>query len=183
MKSTRVARRYAQALLESAEAEQVLESVLKDVGLLRDYVSESRELRSFLRSPVIKNDTKVSVLRSIFEKSIAPLTMNFLLLLLQKQREDVLPEIIEEVFREHDERQGIVTLELKASTELSADHRSAIARRFEAMTGKTVRVSFSVDASLKGGVFARVGDTVYDGSVKRQLEMLREQFTRGVISN
>jgi F0F1-type ATP synthase delta subunit len=49
--------------------------------------------------------------------------------------------------------------------------------------GTTIRVSFSIDATLRGGVFARMGDTVYDGSVKRQLELLREQFARGVVSN
>ncbi|MBE0556719.1 MAG: ATP synthase F1 subunit delta, partial [Proteobacteria bacterium] len=157
MKSTRVARRYAQALLESSESGRVLDSVLKDARLLHDYVVQSRELRSFLRSPVIKGETKVTVLRSLFEKSIAPLTMNFLLLLVHKNREEVLPEIIDELFRLHDERQGIVTLDLKAATQLSQDHRSAVVRRFEQITGKTVRVSFSVDATLKGGILARVG--------------------------
>jgi len=183
MKNTRIARRYAQALLGSAKEEKVLEAVLKDAGLLRDYVAKSRELRSFLRSPVIKSGAKVAVLRSIFEQSITPLTMNFLLLLLDKNREEVLPEIIDELFRLHDEQQGIVTLELKAATDLSQDTRSAIAQRFEKILGKTIRVSFSIDATLRGGVFARMGDTVYDGSVKRQLELLREQFARGVVSN
>ena len=183
MKNTRVALRYAQALLEAAEGQGVLEAVLNDASLLRRYLSQSRDLRLFLRSPVISGDMKVATLRSIFEASVAPLTMQFLLLLIDKKREEVLPEVMDELFRLHDERQGIVSLELQAATDLSENHRSAILRRFEQITGKTVRVSFSVDATLKGGVLARVGDTVYDGSVKRQLEMLREQFAQGVVSN
>ncbi len=183
MKSTRVARRYAQALLEMAEQEKVLERVLKDAALLQNTIEGSRDLRSFLKSPVIKGETKITVVKSLFEKQVAPLTMNFLFLLVNKKREDVLPEIIAELLRLSDERQGIVTLELKAATDLSADHQSAIARRFEKIVGKSVRVQFSVDGSLRGGVVARLGDTVYDGSVRRQLEKLREQFASGVVSN
>ena len=183
MKSARVAYRYALALLETAEQEQVLASVLKDAVHLKGMIDQSRDLRSFLRSPVLKSAKKAAVLRTVFEKDVTPLTMNFLLLLVNKNRESVLPEVIGELFRLHDERQGTVTLELKAATDLSESQRSAIARRFEQMLKKTVRVSFSIDATLKGGILARLGDTVYDGSVKRQLEMLREQFARGVFSN
>jgi F-type H+-transporting ATPase subunit delta len=183
MKSTRVAYRYALALLETAEQKQALESVLKDAVLLKDTINQSPALRSFLRSPVLKTEKKAAVLRSLFEKFVTALTMDFLLLLVDKNREDVLPEAIGELFRLHDERQGIVTLELRAATEISENQQSAIVRRFEQMLGKTVRLSFSVDATLKGGIKARVGDTVYDGSVRRQLEMLREQFARGVVSN
>jgi F-type H+-transporting ATPase subunit delta len=183
MITTRVARRYAQALLESAESERVLEPVLNDARLLQEYVDQSRDLRLFLRSPVIKTEKKASILQTLFEPLVHRLTMNFILLLLEKRREEVLPVIIEQLFVLNDQQKGIVNLELRAATDLSKTHRSAITRRFEQLMGKKIRISFSVDVSLKGGVLARVGDTVYDGSVRRQLEMLKEQFARGVVSN
>ena len=74
-------------------------------------------------------------------------------------------------------------MELKAASELSEAHRSAITQRFEQLTGKKIRISFSIDTSLKAGIVVRVGDTVYDGSVKRQLELLRDRFARSVVSN
>jgi F-type H+-transporting ATPase subunit delta len=76
-----------------------------------------------------------------------------------------------------DELLGIVTLELRAAVDLTSDQQKTIAKRFEDMTRKRIRIVFSVDKQLKGGFVARVGDTVYDGSVSRQLELLRSRFT------
>jgi F-type H+-transporting ATPase subunit delta len=183
MRSSRVAGRYAQAFLETAEAAGNQESLLKDAAVLRETVAKSRDFRSFLKSPVIKGETKESVLKVLFGTTLHPATMKFLLLLVEKKREDILAEILDELFRLHDERAGIVTLHLQAATVLSDSQRSTIAARFERITGKKVRLVFVVDGALKGGVLARVGDTVYDGTVKRQLEMLREQFARTMVSN
>lgn len=183
MKTSRVARRYAQALLESAERDRLLDAVLADLRVLQEHIAESREFRSFLRSPVIKGHMKLSILRNVFGGSVSALTLDFLRLLIEKRREALLSEVIAELFLMNDVRQGIVTLELKAALELSDAHRSAITQRFEHLTGKKIRISFSVDTSLRGGILVRVGDTVYDGSIKRQLELLRERFAQGVVSN
>lgn len=183
MKTSRVARRYAQALLESAERDRVLETVLADLRLLQEHIAGSREFRSFLKSPVIKGQTKLTILHGVFGGSVNALTMDFLRLLVEKKREALLADIITELFLMNDVRLGIVNLELKAASELSDDHRTAITRRFEQLTGMKIKISFSIDTSLKGGILVRVGDTVYDGSVKRQLEVLRERFAQGVVSN
>ena len=183
MKTTRVARRYAKALLNSAEHQHKLDSVLADLRLLQEHIDESREFRSFLKSPVIRGQMKLSILRDVFGGSLSALTMDFLRLLIEKKREAHLSEVITELFRMNDERLGIVSLELKAASELSDTHRSAITQRFEQITGRKIKISFSIDASLKAGILVRVGDTVYDGSVKRQLELLRDRFAQGVVSN
>ena len=183
MKNSRVARRYAQALLEAAERDRALDAVLADLRLLQEHISESRDFRLFLKSPVIKGQTKLSILRNVFGGSLGALTMDFLRLLVEKNREALLSEVIVELFLMNDTRLGIVSLELKAAAELSDDHRTAITRRFENLTGKKIKISFSIDTSLKGGILVRVGDTVYDGSVKRQLELLRQRFAEGVVSN
>lgn len=183
MKTTRVARRYAKALLLSAERQGQLDSVLADVLVLQEHIAESREFRSFLRSPVIRGQVKLSILRDVFGGSLNALTVDFLRLLVEKKREAHLSEVIAELLLMNDVRLGIVSLELKAASELSDAHRSAITQRFEQLTGKKIRISFSVDTSLKAGIVVRVGDTVYDGSVKRQLEMLRDRFAQSVVSN
>ena len=72
---------------------------------------------------------------------------------------------------------------MRAATELTKDQQQTIVKRFEGITRKKIRVAFSIDKQLKGGFVARVGDTVYDGSVRRQLELLRERFAEGVGRN
>ena len=82
-----------------------------------------------------------------------------------------------------DDQLGILTLELRAAVDLTNDQQKTIAKRFEEMTRKKIRIVFSVDKQLKGGFVARVGDTVYDGSVVRQLELLRDRFAEGAGRN
>ena len=155
------------------------EAVAADLEMLSRSIRESREFRALLKSPVIKRAKKLEVLRAAFEGRVSPLTMEFLLLLAEKGREDVLGQVVIEFRRLRDERLGIVPLELTAATELTKDQADAIRLRFEKLTQKSVRVAFTVDTSLKGGFRARLGDTVYDGSIKRQLELLRLRFAQG----
>jgi F-type H+-transporting ATPase subunit delta len=88
-----------------------------------------------------------------------------------------------EFFRLRDERQGLVVLDVRSATEMDENQQKTMVKRFEALTGKKVRAAFRVDRELKGGFVARVGDTVYDGSLLRQLELLRERFAEGVLNN
>jgi len=104
MKTTRVARRYAKALLLSAERQRQLDPVLADVRVLQGHIAESREFRSFLRSPVIRGQMKLSILRDVFGGSLSALTVDFLRLLVEKKREAHLSEIIDELLLMNDVR-------------------------------------------------------------------------------
>jgi len=176
MSTNRVARRYADAAIEYAEEKKQSERLAADLELIQRTIKESRDLQVFLKSPVIPKERKRSALAELFNKSVSPLTLEFLNLLVDKGREDVLDSILVEYFRLRDEQLGIMTLDLRAAVELSKDQQASISRKFEEMTKKKIRIAFSVDKQLKGGFVARVGDTVFDGSLQRQLELLRERF-------
>ena len=109
--------------------------------------------------------------------------MLFLNLLTEKGREDILPVIIQEFFHLRDEMLGIVTVEVKAATEFGKEQEAELQKRFEGYSKKKARITYSLDKQLKGGFVARIGDTVFDGSIKRQLELLREQFAEGTVQN
>jgi len=183
MTNTRVARRYAEAMLELAEERKQVDRVAEDFSLLRRTISASRDFASFLRSPIISKEKKRSVLDTLFASRLGALTMDFLRLLTDKNREDVLGQITEEFVRLRDEGLGIVNVDVRAATELTKEQHQALERQFEGMTRKKVRVTLSVDKQLQGGLVAKVGDTVFDGSVRRQLELLRERFAEKVGSN
>ena len=183
MANIRAAKRYAEALMSAAEEKKVLDRVTEDMQTLERMMKESREVMVFLKSPVINREKKRSILEEILAKKLHSLTMSFVLLLAEKGREDILTEIGTQFFMLRDERLGIVGVQIEAAEEISKDQYEKIQKRFEGLTQKQVRLAFSIDKQLKGGFLARVGDTVFDGTVKRQLEMLRIRFEEGVGSN
>jgi F-type H+-transporting ATPase subunit delta len=179
MSLSRVARRYAQALLDAAAGAQREERVAADLDMLHALIQGSAELRMLLKSPVVKREKKRQALRAAFEGRVEPLTLEFIGLLAEKGREQALPQVVEAFRRLRNERLGIVSLDVTSATPLSPEQSDAIRRRFEQLTKKTVTMAVAVDAALKGGFAARLGDTVYDGSIRRQLELLRERFAAG----
>ena len=183
MSAYRVARRYAEAAWELAEEQKQGERLAADLEVVWKAIKESREFLAMLKSPVISKEKKRIVVTEAFKSRVCALSFNFLTMIIEKGREDVLGDIIGEFFKLRDDRLGIVTLDVRAATELSKSQQQAIVQRFEEITQKKIRVAFSIDKQLKGGFVARIGDTVYDGSVQRQLELLRQRFAEGVGRN
>jgi F-type H+-transporting ATPase subunit delta len=183
MTTSRAARRYAQALMDLAEDKKMIDRIVADSELIASTAKGSREFNAFLKSPVIKTEKKKETLSAVFKASVSAEMMDFLNLLCDKNREDVLLQMLEQFFSLRDEKQGIVSVDVKAATELSSEQHKVIERRFEQMTKKKVRIQFSIDKQLKGGFVARVGDTVFDGSIVRQLEVLRKRFAEGTAQN
>ena len=176
MANLRIANRYAEALLVAADELHILKNVSDDLTLIQRIMKESREFQLFLKSPVIKKEKKLAVCKATFESSVQPLTFQFLSLLIEKEREDVLPSIIEAFFKQQDEILGIVHVRVRTAAELSQQQTAQLKQRFEAYSQKKVLIDQSVDTQLIGGFVARIGDTVFDGSVRQQLKLLRKRF-------
>lgn len=176
MKNTRVARRYAVALMTAAEQQKNIEGVSKDMELVGKALNESRELRLFVASPVISSSKKRAVFDELFGSRIGKETMTFIHLLISKSREPVLQDIADQFKVLHDEKLGIVTVEVRTSVEFNYGQEKDLRAELERMTRKKVRFQFVIDTTIKGGVIIRIGDTVLDASVSRQLELMRERF-------
>jgi F-type H+-transporting ATPase subunit delta len=183
MKNVRVARRYAEAFVELTEGRKEIEGATKDLELLRQSIEGSREFRLFLRSPIIAKTKKSEILRGMFTGKVQNSTAEFLEMLIDKGREELLPDIIDQVSAIRDERGGIINVVVKTATDFSKDQTASLQNTLESFTQKKVRISFNLEKQLKGGFVARVGDTVFDGSIKRQLELLRERFAEGGSTN
>lgn len=179
MSTSRVARRYAEALLGAAVEARTDERIAADLDAIDATLRHSRELVAVLKSPVIKRELKQSALKAIFGGTADPLTMAFLEFLAEKGREAALADVIVAFRRLRDERLGIMTVDVEAATDLTPDQQTALRQRLESLTRKNIRFAIRIDRSLKGGFRARVGDTVYDGTLRRQLEILRRRFAEG----
>ncbi len=177
MKETRAAKRYAGALLELCSEMKKVDEVASDMRLIHDAISSSHELSMFFRSPVVNHFKKKDAVKGLFSAKVNKLSLDFLLLLIDKGREALAYEITVQFASLLDEMLGIVNAELRAPFELDETARSRMKKTLEGVARKSVRISFSPDGSLLGGFLVRIGDTVYDGSVRRQLEILKQQLS------
>jgi F-type H+-transporting ATPase subunit delta len=176
MSQSRIAHRYAEALITAAGEEKILDEVMKYVLALQSLIAASQEFRLLLHSPVIKQEKKSIIFKELFKEKITPLMLNFLLLLAEKGRENALLEIVEEYFKLNDERLGVVKVHLTSAVELAKKQNDVLAAYFENSTHKKIKILAGIDKNLIGGFMARIGDTVFDGSVRRQLEVLRQRL-------
>lgn len=184
MKNLRVARRYAAALMTASGTDAAIDRAAKDLEAVAGVMATSIDLRRMVTSPIVSPAKKTAVFRELFGPRIAEGTMGFIELLIRKQREPHLSDIIEQFGVLRDERFGIVTVGVTVALALTAAEERDLQVRLERFTGKKVRLRVAVDASIKGGLIVRIGDTVRDASIKRQMERLRERFlTGGPLSN
>jgi F-type H+-transporting ATPase subunit delta len=172
----RVARRYARALLTLAEESGRIEKISGDMETIRKAIRASRELELFLVNPVVHAEKKQRILREIFGKKINSLTLQFLMLVTGKGRENALPAIIEQFGLLVDEKLGIVRVEVSSVVAFDKKQQKKLIGQLEQYVSRTVIAQFSLDNRLQGGFVARLGDTVIDASIKRQLELLRNRF-------
>lgn len=182
MAASKVAIRYASSFLESSIEKNNLDLVSKDFEIVYDALQKSYELVRFIKSPVIKNETKQSVLTEIFKDKISKQSIDYLLFVTSKGCEDILIEILEKFFHLKDDYQKVARIQITTSYEFTAEQKKQLTEKFEALLNKKVILSFSVDNKLIGGFVAKVGDTIYDASVVHQLELLKKQFLQGSIS-
>ena len=176
MISRSVVRRYAAALLQSAWAENAVELVESDLGLVGCVLESNPELKDALFNPLLPGSRKQEIVRLIFQDKISDLTLSYLNLLIEKRREEAILWTEEEFVRLANERRGIVEAKVVSTVPLTEADAAALGAKLTAATGKRVRLSLETDSGLIAGVTVRIGDRVMDGSVKGYLGKLREEM-------
>ncbi len=184
MSDATVARRYALALYQEAEAQDKVERVDDDVRVVEDSFEGSRELERLFASPIVSTEKKQAIVGRLFEDRVDPLVGRLMQLLIEKGREEILPSVIRAYGELRDERLGVVEARVRTAMPLGPDEADELRRALEGRTGQKVRMRIEVEPALIGGVVVRIGDRVYDGSVRHQLASLREQLAeRAYMSN
>lgn len=178
MGNLNISTRYANALMRLASDKNLFEEISADVDLVYNTFRGSRELQVFLKSPVIKSENKVDVLAGLFKGKISPDTLAFLEFIVKKNREELIYLIVQQYIHLRDEKLGRTNAQVVSVLELNDEQKEKLKNRLEELTKKKVRLTFSTDSRLVGGFIVRIGDTVLDASLKRQLELLREQFLK-----
>ena len=173
MSSQTVARRYAAALADVLLAGGSPREVQDELIAWESMIQSTELLQQVFSNPTVAYEKKGGLLEELIKRTkIQRPTANFLRLLLKNQRLTDLGEINKRLASVLDERSGVVAAHVTTARPVSETIKKSLTGRLETMTGSDVRLSYSIDETLIGGMVTRVGSTVYDGSIRNQLRQL-----------
>jgi len=180
MKTSAAARRYARALFGLARETNVLSTVRAELGELADLFAADPTLRGALLTPLHPAAERKAVVSALADAANLSVSLrHFLLFLIDQRRLVDFAAIREEFERLANEASGLVTAEVVSAGPLDERRQDRLRRALSDRTGQEVRLDIRVDPSLLGGAIATVGDTVFDGSLRAQLDRLRANLTKG----
>ncbi len=172
-----MARRYAVALADVAIARGEAQEVREELSSWDAMMQSNPQLSEVFRHPTIPYEQKRGVLNELIQRArVRPTTANFLQVLLQNHRLADLAEINRQFEQELDRRAGVVTAEVTTALSIEPEAQEALRARLSQLTGSKVRLQFTVDDALIGGVVTRIGSTLYDGSVRGQLQQIKQRM-------
>ncbi len=174
-----IARRYAGAIFDIGMKQNTLDRTLEDVQEIAKLFS-IRKLAYLLREPNIPAERKETAIRQGLASKVLPTSLNLALLVVQRELVDVMPNIARELNQLVLNHKNEAKAEVTTATQLDKTTQSQVQRALERMTGKKIMLETRVQPNILGGVVARVGDQVIDGSVERRLKLLQQQLLTGV---
>ncbi len=169
--------RYANALADIALAQGAAEPTSKQLHEFGAAFTQSAELRTFLASPAVSVAAKHAVIEKIAGRvGASKIIRNFLFVLADHRRTNLIPEVIAAFHEVIRQRQGIAEAEISSAIELSAAQKKGMATTLASLTGKKIEAKYALDPALLGGAVVRIGDTIYDGSLRSRLNEMRTRL-------
>jgi F-type H+-transporting ATPase subunit delta len=167
---------YASALLQVAKAEGSLETVEDELFRVARTLEANDQLLSTLTDQAIPVDRRQGIIEDLLSGKASPVTTALVSFVVGAGRGRELPSIIDSLVEQAAEERSEAVAEVRSAIPLNEDQRTRLAEALGKATGKHVTVKVVVDPSVLGGIVARVGDTVIDGTVRHRLDQLKEQF-------
>ncbi|MFC5531077.1 F0F1 ATP synthase subunit delta [Cohnella yongneupensis] len=180
-RGTVVAKRYAKALFQLAQEQGLVAEVENKLSLIVSTIESDATIRAFLSAPNVTLAAKVAALKSAFDDKASSFVLNTVSLLIERGREGELGSVLEAYLQVAGNMLGRADAHVTSSKPLSEDEKKKLADKFGALLGKTVRVTNAVNPELLGGLTVRIGDTLYDGSLKGKLDRLDKALRNAAI--
>jgi F-type H+-transporting ATPase subunit delta len=169
--------RYANALADIALAQGAAEPAGKQLHDFGAAYAQSAELRTFLASPAVSVEAKHAVIEKLVARlGASKIIRNFLFVIADHRRTHLIPEVIAAFHQVIRQRQGVAEAEVSSAVELSAGQKKEMAATLARLTGKKIETKYALDPALLGGAVVRIGDTIYDGSLRSRLNEMRARL-------
>jgi F-type H+-transporting ATPase subunit delta len=170
-------RRYAQAIFDIAKSENSIDQWSADLSVM-EQVFTAPQVKNFLENPKTNRDQKRKLITELLQTRVQPVALRLALLLVQRERQNHISDIVRDFQASVNRLRGIVLATVTTAEPIDDNEAKLVAQRLSAMTGKQVQIERKVDPSIIGGLVARIGDTLIDGSVATRLQELRKQLVR-----
>lgn len=175
-----IAARYAKALMNLAGKSNQVEPVAQGLDEVSALIDGSKQLSALLEDVRVTHAAKAQVMKALVEQAkLSPLVNTFVLFVMTKRRLGLLKDIAVIFKRLADERLGRAQADVTVATPLAADQEKTLKQDLEKLSGKTVTLHVKVDPAILGGAITRVGSTVWDGSLRNQLNQIRDSILKG----
>jgi len=171
-----LAKRYAAALLRVTDAEGSTEEAEQLLNSLKESYLAQKDFRALMRHPRVPRKLKKALLHKVFDGRTRKSFTDFLDLLIDKNRQDILPDIADMFDTLADASRGVIRVTVRSWRPLSATQQGGLQAKLERASGKKVSIETEVDPALKGGLLVLFGDTVIDGTVAHRLQAIGERF-------
>jgi F-type H+-transporting ATPase subunit delta len=169
-----VARRYAQALLELGTEQGTLDKVVEEMSSAAEAWDASADFRNAIENPLVGHDAKKAVIGDVADRiGAGSVTRNTLLLLVDRRRMKTLPYLARTLRELADAKKGVIRAEVTTAAPLGDEYYAKLQAKLEKLTGQRVVVDKRTDPAIIGGVIARIGDRIFDGSLRTRLDTLR----------
>ena len=174
--SQAVARVYAKALFDIGTEDGSLGRIFDDLNGIQAAADSAPEVQVFLQSPKLRRADKIRVMDELFADKVSRPVLGLLHVLIEKRREPVFDNIVEEFAKYRDEHEGRVHARVTSARPLPEDQLEALTNALAKSTGKTVQLKQQVNPAVIGGIRVNLGDSVLDGTVLRKMNELRRSF-------
>ena len=170
---SKVAEPYAEALLDLAISNDALKETTNDINIVSQFLANSNDLKKFLGNPLITRTAKKTVVKDILGEQISGSTLKFLLLLVDRNRIEVLESIAQKFLELSYKQESIEIAKITSSIQLSAQQQKEIAEKLKVITGaKQIKLALKVDPQLIGGFTIEIGSKMIDTSIRGQLKRI-----------
>lgn len=176
MSSSTVAKRYALALFQLAKEHQLLDQMEQELRVVKEVIIQNKDLKAVLKSPKLPNEKKKEILNEAFS-SVNPYALNTLMILIDRHREDYIADMADHFIKLANDERGIAEAKVYSVRPLTEAEREALSSAFASKVGKqSLRIENIVDSNLLGGIKLRIGNRIFDGSLRGKLERLERQL-------
>ncbi len=179
IKNIKAAKKYSNALLQTAISENKTEKVYNDILFAAETINTNNELANFLLSPVVKIEDKKDVIKKIFAVHIDRTTLDFLYLLTDKNRLNALNEIVNRYTNSFNEINNIIKPSIISAVELNDEQKLKVTEKLQSKLMKKIVPEYIINPDIIGGLIIELNDRTIDCSIKAKFENMRKQLTKG----
>ena len=179
VKNIKTAKRYSNALLKSAIEANSLEKIYNDIVFVNETINLNTQLKEFIENPVIKKEDKKDVINKLFSVHVDKITLDFLYVLTDSGRIDILNEVLNQFTFRYNEENNIIKPEIISAVELTEEQKLRITDKLGKKFDKKIMPEYTVNSDIIGGLIVEIGDKTIDCSLKTKFYNMKQQLTKG----